>query len=53
MVSVSNIQEATKLENYQSMASRLSTTRSSAVQTKVYNALKETADIEDNRASFY
>ncbi|MFT4805884.1 MAG: peptidyl-prolyl cis-trans isomerase D, partial [Psychroserpens sp.] len=53
MVSVSNIQEAAKLENYQSMASRLSTTRSSAVQTKVYNALKETADIEDNRASFY
>ncbi|WP_028872394.1 peptidylprolyl isomerase [Psychroserpens burtonensis] len=53
MVSVSNIQEAAKLENYQSMASRLSATRSSAVQTKVYNALKETADIEDNRASFY
>ena len=53
MVSVSNIQEATKLDNYQSIANRLSVTRSSAAQTKVYNALKETADIEDNRAMFY
>jgi peptidyl-prolyl cis-trans isomerase D len=53
MVSVSNIQEATKLDNYQSLANRLSTARSSAAQTKVYNALKETADIEDNRAMFY
>jgi peptidyl-prolyl cis-trans isomerase D len=53
MVSVSNIQEATKLDNYQSMANRLSTTRVGAAQNKVYNALKETADIEDNRATFY
>ncbi|WP_040281475.1 peptidylprolyl isomerase [Psychroserpens damuponensis] len=53
MVSVSNIQEATKLDNYQSIANRLSTARSNAAQTKVYNALKETADIEDNRATFY
>ncbi|WP_047550887.1 SurA N-terminal domain-containing protein [Psychroserpens sp. Hel_I_66] len=53
MVSVSNVQEATKLDNYQSIANRLSTARSSAAQTKVYNALKETADIEDNRANFY
>jgi peptidyl-prolyl cis-trans isomerase D len=53
MVTVSNILEASKLDNFQAMANRLSTTRSSAAQTKVYNALKETADIEDNRASFY
>ncbi|MEM5563920.1 peptidylprolyl isomerase [Psychroserpens sp. AS72] len=53
MVTVSNIQDATKLDNYQSIAARLSTARSSAAQTKVYNALKETADIEDNRAMFY
>lgn len=53
MVTVSNIQEAAKLDNFQAMANRLSTTRSSAAQAKVYNALKETADIEDNRASFY
>jgi peptidyl-prolyl cis-trans isomerase D len=53
MVSVSNIQEATKLDNYQTIVNRLSTARSSAAQTKVYNALKETADIEDNRATFY
>ncbi len=53
IVSVSNIQEAAKLDNFQAIANRLSTARSSAAQTKVYNALKETATIEDNRATFY
>jgi len=53
MVTVSNIQEATKLDNYQSMANRLSASRVGAAQNKVYNALRETADIEDNRATFY
>ncbi len=53
MVKVNKIDEAAGLDNYQSVANRLSTTRVSAAQTKVYNALKETADIEDNRATFY
>nr|WP_321222009.1 peptidylprolyl isomerase [uncultured Psychroserpens sp.] len=53
MVTVSNVQDATKLDNYQSLANRLSASRASTAQTKVYNALKETADIEDNRATFY
>jgi peptidyl-prolyl cis-trans isomerase D len=53
ILSVSNIQEASKLDNFQAIANRLSTARSSAAQTKVYNALKETATIEDNRATFY
>lgn len=53
MVSVTKINEVTKLDNYQAIANRLSATRTSAAQTKVYNALKETAEIEDNRATFY
>ncbi|MGS2725238.1 peptidylprolyl isomerase [Psychroserpens sp. BH13MA-6] len=53
MVEVTKVNEATKLDNYQAIANRLSTARSNAAQTKVYNALKETADIEDNRAKFY
>ncbi len=53
MVKVNKIDETATLDNYQAPANRLSTARVSAVQTKVYNALKETADIEDNRASFY
>lgn len=53
MVSVTKVGDITKLDNYQAIANRLSTTRTNAAQTKVYNALKETADIEDNRATFY
>lgn len=53
MVSVTKVDEATKLDNYQAIANRLSTVRTNAAQTKVYNALKETADIEDNRKTFY
>ncbi|WP_460217872.1 peptidylprolyl isomerase [Psychroserpens sp. MEBiC05023] len=53
MVSVTKINDAAKLDNYQAIANRLSTARTNAAQTKVYNALKETADIEDNRATFY
>lgn len=53
MVQVTKVNDATKLDNYQAMANRLSTTRVNSAQTKVYNALKETADIEDNRARFY
>ena len=53
MVTVTKVNDATKLENYQAIANRLSTARVNAAQTKVYNALKETADIEDNRARFY
>ncbi|MCK8480497.1 peptidylprolyl isomerase [Psychroserpens algicola] len=53
MVTVTKVEDATKLDNYQAIANRLSTTRTSSAQTKVYNALKETADIEDNRARFY
>ena len=53
IVEVTKATEAPKLENYQANANRLSTARVNGAQTKVYNALKEAADIEDNRAKFY
>ena len=53
MVSVTNKTEAPKLDNYQPIANRLSTARVNAAQTKVYDALKEAAEIEDNRANFF
>ncbi|OUS03526.1 peptidylprolyl isomerase [Flavobacteriales bacterium 33_180_T64] len=53
MVAVTKVDEAAKIDNYQALANRLSTARVSAAQAKVYSALKETADIEDNRARFY
>ncbi len=53
LIEVTKITEAPKLDNYQANTNRLSTQRVSQAQTKVYNALKNAADIEDNRAKFY
>ncbi|MEY8850162.1 SurA N-terminal domain-containing protein [Psychroserpens sp. XS_ASV72] len=53
LVEVTKVNEVTPLDNFQAIANRLSTARANAAQTKVYNALKETADIEDNRARFF
>lgn len=53
MVEVTKVNEFTGLDNYSAVAKRLSTTRANGAQSKVYNALKEAADIEDNRATFY
>jgi peptidyl-prolyl cis-trans isomerase D len=53
IIEVTKVTEAPKLENYQANTNRLSTTRVNSAQTKIYNALKEAADIEDNRAIFY
>ena len=41
---------AVELDNYQAMANQLTNTRVNSVNSKLYNALKEAADIEDNRA---
>ncbi|GAA4951820.1 peptidylprolyl isomerase [Algibacter agarivorans] len=41
---------AVELENYQAAANRVEQQKSSVVNSKLYNALKEAADIEDNRA---
>ena len=53
LIEVTNVTEAPALESYQSNSNRLSTARTGAAQTKIYNALKEAAEIEDNRAKFY
>lgn len=53
IVSVTNKTQAPKMDNYQPVANRLTTTRVGAAQTKVYEALKEAADIEDHRAKFF
>ena len=53
IIEVTKVTEAPKLENYQANTNRLSTTRVNSAQTTVFNALKEAADIEDNRAKFY
>jgi peptidyl-prolyl cis-trans isomerase D len=53
ILEVTKVTEAPKLDSYQANANRLSAARVGAAQTKVYNALKEAAEIEDNRAKFY
>ncbi|MFK7783360.1 SurA N-terminal domain-containing protein [Psychroserpens sp.] len=53
VVEVTKVNETTTLDNYQAIANRLSTTRTNAAQTKVFNALEETANMEDNRARFF
>ncbi|MGB6152599.1 MAG: SurA N-terminal domain-containing protein [Pricia sp.] len=45
--------EAPKLDNYSTYATSVKTAREAQVNTAVYNALKENAEIEDNRAVFY
>jgi parvulin-like peptidyl-prolyl isomerase len=44
---------ASALPSYQAAANRVGQAKSNAVNTKLYNALKEASDIEDNRAVFY
>ncbi|HUH26839.1 SurA N-terminal domain-containing protein [Gelidibacter sp.] len=53
MVEVTKKTAAPKLDNYQAIANRLNSSRLNAAQSKAYEALKEAADIVDNRATFY
>ncbi|OIQ27352.1 MAG: peptidylprolyl isomerase [Bacteroidetes bacterium MedPE-SWsnd-G2] len=53
MIQVTKINDVTNLDNYQAMANRLSRTRTGAAQGKVFQALEDAAEIEDNRATFY
>jgi len=50
MVQVTKITPAVVLDNYQANANRVGQQKSTAVNTKLYNALKEASEIEDNRA---
>ncbi len=53
MISVDKKQEAPKLDNYSTYANTLRSAGVGKVENAVYNALKEGADIEDKRATFY
>ncbi|MEH6682143.1 MAG: SurA N-terminal domain-containing protein [Sediminicola sp.] len=53
MVKVTKKVEAPKLDNYATYANTLRTANVAKVGSGVYNALKEEAEIEDNRALFY
>lgn len=49
MVQVTKITPAVALDNYQAAANRVEQQKVSVVTSKLYNALKEAVDIEDNR----
>ncbi|AUC82446.1 peptidylprolyl isomerase [Lacinutrix sp. Bg11-31] len=50
MVEVTKKTPAVKLENYQSSANQVAIEKSTAINTRLYNALKEASEIEDYRA---
>lgn len=52
-VEVTKVTPAVDLPSYQSNANRLSTTKAANVNSKLFTALKEAAEIEDNRKNFY
>ena len=52
-VRVTAVNNAPVLENYASYANQLNSAATPAVNTKVYQALKNAAKIEDNRANFF
>ncbi|OBQ55879.1 SurA N-terminal domain-containing protein [Tamlana sp. s12] len=49
-VQVTKVIPAVKLENYQAAANRVEQQKTSIVNARLYNALKDAAEIEDNRA---
>ena len=50
---VTNKEEAPALENYTTYANNLQNTLGARVTTEVYNALREKAEVVDNRSTFY
>ena len=50
MIKVTKVTPAVKLDNYQAAANRVQQQKVNVVSAKLYNALKEASDIEDNRA---
>ena len=52
-IQLTKLTPAEPLPNYQAAANRVGQAKSNAVNTQLYNALKDAADIEDNRATFY
>ena len=52
-VQVTKVTAAAALPSYQAAAKRVGKAKENAVNTQLYNALKDAAEIEDNRAVFY
>ena len=50
MLEVTKITPAVELDNYQSFANQITTSRMTSVNSSLFNALKSAAEIEDNRA---
>lgn len=50
MIQVTKATPAVKLDSYQAAANRVEQQKINVVNSKLYNALKESAEIEDNRA---
>ncbi|MCF7561583.1 SurA N-terminal domain-containing protein [Sabulilitoribacter multivorans] len=50
MIQVTKVTPAVALDNYQAAANRVEQQKISVVNSKLYNALKEASEIEDNRA---
>ena len=53
MVKVTAVNNAPELQDYSGFANTLNTSTLSSLNTNVYDALKNEADIEDNRATFF
>jgi parvulin-like peptidyl-prolyl isomerase len=53
MIQVTKINYAPELPSYQAAANRVAKSKSSNVSTELFKALRESAKIEDNRATFY
>ena len=53
MVKVTKKEEAPNVENFTTYANTLRTSAANRVNGAVYSALKEKADIDDKRATFY
>lgn len=50
MIKVTKATPAAKLDSYQAVANRVAQQKVNVVSSRLYNALKEASDIEDNRA---
>lgn len=50
LIQVTKVTPAVELDNYQAAANRVEQQKTNVVTSKLYNALKEASDIEDNRA---
>lgn len=53
MVKVTAVNNAPDLQDYSALVNQLNTSSAPSINTNAFNALKNKADIEDNRATFY